>query len=71
MEADSLVGQVAIVRAGSTAAAVADAALFLCRPDAEWITGTVLSIDGGYTAHGATEPREVTSHPATTKESTA
>jgi 3-oxoacyl-[acyl-carrier protein] reductase len=54
-----------------TPAEVADAALFLCRPDAEWITGTVLSIDGGYTAHGATEPREVTSHPATKKESTA
>ncbi len=54
-----------------TPAEVADAALFLCRPGAEWITGTVLSIDGGYTAHGATELREDTSHPVTKKESSA
>jgi NAD(P)-dependent dehydrogenase (short-subunit alcohol dehydrogenase family) len=29
---------------------VAAAALFLCGPDAEWITGAILSVDGGITA---------------------
>jgi meso-butanediol dehydrogenase/(S,S)-butanediol dehydrogenase/diacetyl reductase len=29
---------------------VASAALFLCGPDAEWITGAILSVDGGITA---------------------
>jgi NAD(P)-dependent dehydrogenase (short-subunit alcohol dehydrogenase family) len=30
---------------------VADAALFLASDEARWITGVVLPVDGGYTAH--------------------
>jgi NAD(P)-dependent dehydrogenase (short-subunit alcohol dehydrogenase family) len=36
---------------------VAAAAVFLSSGDADWITGAVLAVDGGYTAHGFTEHR--------------
>lgn len=36
---------------------VAGAAVFLASADSDWITGTVLQVDGGYTARGDTQER--------------
>jgi NAD(P)-dependent dehydrogenase (short-subunit alcohol dehydrogenase family) len=37
---------------------VAEAAVFLASPESDWVTGTVLRVDGGYTILGAMERRE-------------
>jgi NAD(P)-dependent dehydrogenase (short-subunit alcohol dehydrogenase family) len=39
---------------------VAAAALFLASPDAAWVTGTTLVVDGGFTIAGAIESRRRT-----------
>lgn len=39
---------------------VAGAALFLASPDSNWVTGTTVVVDGGYTIAGAIESRNAT-----------